>query len=222
MNLGKAEVKIDVANELGCRLDDMLEGAQKELYRVEGSIRAFQAMGQAIDGLMKIVDQEMDEGKFDLDGAAHIKRFVKRAHQMTINLTLQSENNRFMQMGRIQGAEMSVQVTKKFKDDEISKVATLQKALEENRAKSANGSHEMVADDGPRPVATRPGASIKERRLAEETVLTSPAEPLVEAPEAPVEAAPLEATEAVKAPKAKTAPGSKSTAWRSKNKSKRA
>jgi hypothetical protein len=139
MNLGKSEVKVEVANEIGCRLDDMLEASQKDLYRLEGAAKAFQSMGQAIDGLFKIVDQEMDEGKFDLEAAAHIKRFIKRAHQMSINLNLQAENNRFMQLGRIQGAEQAVNVAKKFKDEELSKALVLQKALEENRLREANG-----------------------------------------------------------------------------------
>lgn len=167
MNLGKAEVKIDVANELGCRLDDMLEANQKDLYRLEGAVKAYQAMGLAIDGLMKIVDQEMDEGKFNLEEAAHIKRFVKRAHQMSVNLSLQTDNNRITQIGRIQGTEQAVAVAKKFKDEELAKVVSLQKALEENRVQGVNGAHEHVGD-GARPVAIRPGATIKERRLAEE------------------------------------------------------
>lgn len=173
MNLGKSEVKVEVANEIGCRLDDMLEASQKDLYRLEGAAKAFQSMGQAIDGLFKIVDQEMDEGKFDLEAAAHIKRFIKRAHQMSINLNLQAENNRFMQLGRIQGAEQAVNVAKKFKDEELSKALVLQKALEENRLREANGGLEHTGE-GERPVAIRPGMTLKEQRLAEEAAAAAP------------------------------------------------
>lgn len=197
MNLGKSEVKVEVANEIGCRLDDMLEASQKDLYRLEGAAKAFQSMGQAIDGLFKIVDQEMDEGKFDLEAAAHIKRFIKRAHQMSVNLNLQAENNRFMQLGRIQGAEQAVNVAKKFKDEELSKALVLQKALDENRLRQANGTLEHTGE-GERPVAIRPGMTLKEQRLAEDAAAAAPP------PEASSSEEPPSASPSGPTPKSKT------------------
>lgn len=167
MNLDKSDLKIQTANELGCRLDDLLEGSQKELYRLEGSVTSFKKSMTSIEDLEKVVDKEMDEGKFDLEVATHIKRFTDRARQMLLNMALNAENLRLMQLGKIQAYEHSVSSTKKFVTDEASRAAQLREAVEAARkaqANSTNGAPVSAEIDDPR----RPPPSIKVQRLAEE------------------------------------------------------
>jgi hypothetical protein len=178
MSIEKAQVKVGTAHEIGCRLDDALEAATKDLYRLEGAAQAFRQAAQSVEGLAKHVDREMDEGKFDLETAKLIKKYVERAHQMMTNLTMQADNNRMAQTGKVSGAEAAVQLVKKFRDDEERKAEALRVAL----AARAAEAEAPVADEGPRPVGLRPGASIKERRLAEELAAQAPPEPLPEEP----------------------------------------
>jgi hypothetical protein len=167
MNLDKSELKIGVAHELGCRLDDNLEATQKETTRFEGANQALQQVSKAIEGLLPHVDKDIEEGKFGLEAAADIKRYILRAAQVATNLSKVAENNRLIYSGRIQAMEMSVKIVKKFQEDEATKVANFKKAVSEG-AIVEEVSGLTPAMGGPRPVTgIRPGMSIKEQRLAE-------------------------------------------------------
>jgi len=168
MNLDKSELKIGVAHELGCRLDDTLESVQKDVLRFEGATQAFLQAAQAVEALLTHVDKDIAEGKFGLEVAGDIKKYLVRASQVSANLAKQAENNRLIHSGRVQAMEMSVKIVKKFQEDEATKVANFKKALSEGAiVEEASGLGPALG--GPRPVpGIRPGMSIKERRLAEE------------------------------------------------------
>ena len=168
MNVNKAEIKIFTAHELGCRLDDLLESNTKDMYRLEGGVVALRRALEDINGLLAVVDKEMDAEKFDLEQAKEIKRYIQRAAQVITNLTLNTDNNRIAYGGRMQALGLAVEVAKKYQDEESKKVASLQAAMEQNRVVKDGDSHEMTDSDGGRPVGVRPGLSLKEQRLAEE------------------------------------------------------
>lgn len=167
MNVNKAEIKIFTAHELGCRLDDLLESNTKDMYRLEGGVVALRQAITSIEGLLAVVDKEMDAEKFDLEQAKEIKRYIQRAAQILTNLALNTDNNRIAYGGRMQALELAVGVAKKYQDDESKKVAALGAAMAQNRVVKDGDSHEMVDTEGDRPVAVRPGMSLKEQRLAE-------------------------------------------------------
>ena len=173
MNVNKAEIKIFAAHELGCRLDDLLESNTKDMYRLEGGVVALRQAATALENLSSVIDKEMDEGKFDLDQAKEIKRYVQRAVQSVTNLVLNTDNNRIAYGGRMQALKLAVDVAKKFQDEESKKVAALQTAVEQNRAVKDGTSHTMVDGENNHVVAVRPGLSIKEQRLAEEAALAA-------------------------------------------------
>jgi arginyl-tRNA synthetase len=168
MNVDKADIKIFTAHEIGVRLDDLLESNTKEMHRLEGGVLQLKRAADSVSALMKVVDQEMDEGKFDLEQAKTIKRFVERAHQMVTNLMIQTDNNRIIWQGRLQGFEASVEAVKKFQDAESKKVEALRAALAAKKAALVDGEHEMVDADAGRPDGVRPAMTIKQRRLLEE------------------------------------------------------
>lgn len=160
MNLDKSDVKVGTANEIGCRLDDMLEANTRELHRFEGAVTALRTGASAIENLEKAVDRELDEGKIpDLETAVLIKKWTGRMHQALTNLAMQADNNRVMQTGKISAMQGAVEVTRKFREEEMNRAATLRTALEQNKARASD---HVVAE-----VGDRPGLSIKERRLAE-------------------------------------------------------
>ena len=168
MNVNKAEIKIFTAHELGCRLDDLLESNTKDMYRLEGGVVALRQATTALEGLLAVVDKEMDAEKFDLEQAKEIKRYVQRAIQAVTNMVLNTDNNRIAYGGRIQALGLAVDIAKKYQDEESKKVASLQAAVEQNRVVKDGDSHTMLDGAGDRPVAVRPGLSLKEQRLAEE------------------------------------------------------
>jgi len=168
VNVNKAEIKIFTAHELGCRLDDLLESNTKDMYRLEGGVVALRQATTALEGLLAVVDKEMDAEKFDLEQAKEIKRYVQRAIQAVTNMVLNTDNNRIAYGGRIQALGLAVDIAKKYQDEESKKVASLQAAVEQNRVVKDGDSHTMLDGAGDRPVAVRPGLSLKEQRLAEE------------------------------------------------------
>lgn len=169
MNLQKVEAKLNAANELGCRLDDNLDQATKDLYKAEGAVAALKSAVLVLENLMKVVDKDLDQGNNDysLQQMKDIKRYIDRARQQMINLTTTAENSRTAQAGKVQGFEQAVAIAKKFKDEEMSKVHLLQAAINQGAIlKTEEGF--VQAENGPRPIGIRPAASIKERRKAEE------------------------------------------------------
>lgn len=160
MSIEKAEIKVGTAHEIGCRLDDLLDGVNKDLYRLEGAATAFRKGAESVAALAKIVDGEIDKGEYDLEVATRIKRFIGRAQQMLVNLAVNADNNRITQVGKVQAMQTAVGAVKKFKDAEEAKVNSIRQAM-----LSSNG--EAVAGE-PRPVGVRPPLSVKNRRLAEE------------------------------------------------------
>lgn len=168
MNVNKAEIKIFTAHELGCRLDDLLESNTKDMYRLEGGVVALRQAVTALEGLLVVVDKEMDADKFDLEQAKEIKRYVQRSIQAVTNMVLNTDNNRIAYGGRIAALTSAVEIAKKYQAEESKKVASLQEAVAQNRVIKDGDSHEMTDSDSGRPVAVRPGLSLKEQRLAEE------------------------------------------------------
>lgn len=152
--MDKAEVKKGTAHEIGCRLEDALEAAKDEMHRMEGANAGAVQVGQLIDALSAHVDQDLDEGKYDLTVATVVKQYVSRASAVAASIAKRSADQRLVAQGKIFGLQASVQVTKKLHDDEERKQKAVQEAPEGSNGRS-------------RPVGVRP-VSIKAQRLAEE------------------------------------------------------
>lgn len=159
MSIEKAEVKVGTANEIGNRLDDVLEGTTKDLYRLEGAAVAYRQAVQAVEVVSTVIDKDMDEGKVGLEEASLIKKYLERARQNVQGQSAQAEHNRVVQLGKVQAMQATVQIVKKFRDDEEAKANRLREAAEQLET---DPDQSVV-----RPVGLRPGATVKERRLAE-------------------------------------------------------
>lgn len=175
MNLDKADVKIDVATEIGARIEDVLEGARKDVLRQEGATSAFYQASKACEDVASHVDKDMDEGKFSLEVSAHIKRYVDRCANATRNLAKQSEALHLIAMGKSTSFEMSVKLVEKFRTEEQAKVTALREALAKGTLQptsdglvkqNGNGVHTNGVS-GLSSLGIRPGMTIKEQRLAE-------------------------------------------------------
>ena len=199
MNLDKSDVRISVAHELGVKLDDALEAVSAEMYRQEGRTRAFKDASEAVEKLYKIVDEEINQGKFDLEQAGQVKRYIQRAIQMLTNLGVQSMNESIAYTGRRAAMFQAVSIAKKFVDEERKKVDAIRQAIAQNKITSDG---EVIGDaDVARIPGIRPGMSIKERRLAEMQSEVPASDAEASAPEeAPEEAEPESSTDSTPPP----------------------
>lgn len=183
MSLLKAEAKLSAVNELGCRLDDVLETANQDLYRAEGATSALRQAVSSIENLLKVLDKELDEKETDLEVSKMIKGYVDRARINLMNLVTSSEGNRQSQIGKIQGFQHAVSIAKKFKDEELNKLQVLRNAIDVS-SHSIDASKEETketSEKSGRPAGTRPAPPIKLQRLTEEaSTIVNPEEKVEE------------------------------------------
>lgn len=166
-NVLKSEVKIGAVHEIGCRLDDNLESITKDLYRAEGASSVWSQVMSLLDSINKNVDKEIDDGKIDLQVATEIRRYLNQLINTAITSNKQAEQNKAATSGKVQALQLAIQITKKYKDEEMAKLQVLQVAIEKGFVKQAEDGS-TVRIEGPRPEGAHPGMSMKQKRLAEE------------------------------------------------------
>lgn len=175
MNVDKAELKIAIATDIGATIEDSLEAAKKEMQQYDGAIMAFAKAAKACELLASHVDKDLDEGKYGLETAEIVKRYIERSAQVNRTLCKEAENLSISASGKISAFENAVATINKYREAERLKVIS---------ARVMEPSPGMpIAED-------RPGLSIKQRRLLEEaetelvaeTAPTEPAPPINEQP----------------------------------------
>ena len=157
MSVEKSELRAAGMHEIGMRMDDLLAAAEQEVLRCEGASVALLQANKAIGDLNAHVDLDVTEGKYDLEAAKLVKLYLSRAAQAVQNLGMLANNQRIASAGQVQAFKISVQVTKKMHDSEISKLESV-----------AAAESEPARDIRSRQAGMRPAPTIKEQRLAEE------------------------------------------------------
>lgn len=132
MSIEKSDIKISVAHEIGCRLDDALESISKDLYRLEGASSAYKNTMQVMNELSKIIDIEYAEEKIDIDSFNTVKKYFEKASVVIKQQSIQTENNKHVQLGKIQSMQSAIHITKCLKDEEEVK-SKLSTAREKDR-----------------------------------------------------------------------------------------
>jgi hypothetical protein len=140
----KSEIKAAAAHDIGVRVDDLLEEAQREAYRASGAQAALLEAAKMIQKLHGYVDEDVEKGLYDLVAAKWAKVYVTRAMAAMESMSQRANNIQLAAQGRVQGLETVVQSVKTYHDVEQAKAV-------------------VVAPDG-----NGPGPSIKERRQAED------------------------------------------------------
>jgi hypothetical protein len=168
MSLLKSEAKLSAVNEIGNRLDDALENATKDLYREEGAVSALRNAAVSVENFIKVVHKDLDEKEEDLETSKKIKSYLERVRNNIVGLANVAENNKQSQAGKLGAFQHAVSIAKKYRDEEINRQQILRRALErsieeEGQEKELNG-----PESPGRVVGTRPGPSIKLKRLSEE------------------------------------------------------
>jgi hypothetical protein len=152
------ELKHAITTEIGVRIEDAFEAAKLELAALEGRQAAFLDGSKAAEALLGSVDKDIEESKFDLEAAGHIKKYLSRCANALQNLSVQAANYRLMQQGKLQGLDYTVKLLKGIADDARAKMDAMKAAEADPSSVTARG----------RVEGTHPPATIKEQRLAEE------------------------------------------------------
>lgn len=132
MSIEKSDIKISVAHEIGCRLDDALESINKDLYRLEGASSVYRHVIQVLHELNVIVDSDHVEEKIDIDSFNAVKKYFEKAIVVIKQQSMQAENNKHIQLGKIQSMQSAIHITKCLKDEEETK-SKLSAAREKDR-----------------------------------------------------------------------------------------
>lgn len=146
----KSEIKAAAAHDIGVRVDDLLEEAQREAYRASGAQAALLDAAKMIQKLHAYVDEDVEKGVCDLVAAKLAKTYVTRAITAVESMSQRANNIQLAAQGRVQGLETVVRSVKTYHDVEQAK---------------ASAPHPVATEV---EAATGPGPSIKERRQAED------------------------------------------------------
>lgn len=170
MSTLKAQIKIGTINELGNKLDDFKEVAEKEIPRCEGYDRCLKELEDGLQSIFERVDIERDEGKFDevkeaLEVAKIVKQFLTRVQGSIVNLRLRNEKVRFIAEGKVLGLKASIDAAKKMMDAEVQKVQDLETAARTGTVVvEEDGTPVHQGDLRGRPVGVHPGDPLADRR----------------------------------------------------------
>lgn len=170
-NTLKSEVKIATAHDIGVRMDDLLEAAKNEVAQASGAQAALNESAKAVAKLLAVVDTDITGGLLDLEQAKFAKLYVNRAVAVLENLARHTSNMLMTANGKVAAFEKSVQSVSVYQEAEKTK---MRQVLEAPAA--------AATDEGAVPVVehvTRPGMTLKERRLAEERNQAAPEPPVV-------------------------------------------
>lgn len=165
MSVLKSEVKIATTQEIGVRMDDLLDEAQGEVHRAMGGQSALMEAVKQVQLLHGHVDKDIDESKYDLDVGSKIKLYVTRAVTILESMSQQLSNVQFTKRGKVEALQRVVHQIKSIQDAEKTKLESLQTVPPENQLANKE-----------RVIGQHPGQSLKDLRLAESTKnVTAPA-----------------------------------------------
>lgn len=161
----KSEVKIATAQEIGVRMDDLLDEATSEINQAAGAQAALLEAAKIVTKLHDHVGTDLDGGLYPLDVGAKIKAYINRAVTALEALSQRAGNMQIAANGRKQAFEKVVNSVKVFKENEVLRLDTLR--IREKELV------EFPANTGPRTEGRAPGPTIKEQRRTEEATVIS-------------------------------------------------
>jgi len=170
MSVSKAQMKQSILQNIGSKVDDMLEGVEKQRNAHNGAKQALAQIASNIAGLAKLAEKEHEEGtlpdSFGLPELGVLKRFIGRAQMMAETAAQNQENLEISTGGKVEALAQVVRVLKKEHDAEAAKEQAIKDLL-------VTGDHAVVSLDdartqgGQRPTGLRPAPSIAAERRAE-------------------------------------------------------
>jgi hypothetical protein len=164
----KSDIKMQVASELGVRLDEQYEAVNKELAALDGRRSALLEAAKKVEGLLAAVDKQIDDGSLlpsevtALTVGAVVKRYITRIVESLSGGAQATDSAVLVSKGKLQGLEQALRVTKQLFDKEKAKADAL--LSEEVVATNGGGNPSAVV----RPIGMRPEDPLADRRRPKE------------------------------------------------------
>jgi len=113
MSIIKAEIKMETAHEIGCKIEDLLQAAEKELHVMGGAKSGFQQAATRVEALQKQAELEEKEGKLSIDQYKVAKDWVNRAVGILRQLASAAESNEQQVRGKTIAYKQAVDTIQK-------------------------------------------------------------------------------------------------------------
>lgn len=152
----KSELRASVLNDIGSRIEDVLESAKKELAMHQGGKQALALGRQKIEAHMSYVDKDVEAGVLDLQQASLVKKYVSQCSNILENLAIQVEVQSYQTQGKVIATEGLVKLTKTLFDQEKAKIESSTSLVPE----------EETSRPIERQVGVHPGNPIADRKEA--------------------------------------------------------
>lgn len=163
MSVEKSELRASMAHDLGLRLDDALEAAEREATRLEGAVEWLMRAGPMVGGAHAAIEGEVESGKMDLEAAQAAKAIISKLGSQLSDLVKQATADMQATRGKAVAYRASVALTKQAFDTEKAKAKAA--ALAAAATDLADAALAVdVETAGARPVGARPPPPIKARR----------------------------------------------------------
>lgn len=120
MSAEKAELRAATIQELGTRIDDLLEASTAAVHQAEGAEAALMQAAEMVRALHEHVDKDVDAQIIKtLPEAEVIKRWITRAVHALEQLAANATRAKTVQKGHSQGVNSVVQLLKRAHDHEL-------------------------------------------------------------------------------------------------------
>lgn len=150
MGVIKAEIKMETAHEIGCKVDDLLQATEKELHALSGAKTALHQAAVRIEGMQKLVEQDERDGKLTPDQYATAKEWVNRAVGQLRSMAVAAETNETQTRGKTLAYQHVIEAVKKVHAIEKAK-ATAVTAPEDTVVEGKEGAAMRARTTGQHP-----------------------------------------------------------------------
>lgn len=170
----KLELKKGTITQVGVKIEELLEGAERDAQRAHGAATALREHAVNLLQISAAVDQETGKSIPDLETAKLIKKWLSKAVMATENASQHQRNLELSFLGAVAGHRSTHDVLQKMSKQITAKQTEVEKGVE-NGAVTTDADGNLEAKPGAqRPVGVRPAPTVKAQRQAEETKKKKP------------------------------------------------
>lgn len=163
----KLELKRSTITQVGVKVEELLEGAERDAQRAHGAATALREHAVHLVQISAAVDAETGKSIPDLETAKLIKKWLSKAVIATENASQHQRNLELSFLGAMAGHKSTHDLLQKMSGQLAAKQEEVQKGIESG-AVTVDADGNLEAKPGaPRPVGVRPAPSVKTQRQAE-------------------------------------------------------
>lgn len=163
----KLEIKRSVVSEIGAKVEEFLEGAERDAAHAHGAADALKAHAQNLLSVLAAVDQAVGNGVPDLEAAKMVKQWVGKAIVATENAAQYQKNLELSFLGAVAGHKAMHDTLQKLRTHIVQKQQQLVEQVETGGVVQDGEGNLEAKPGGQRPAGVRPAPPVKQQRQAE-------------------------------------------------------